>query len=155
MKGSAAISESAGSSLVIHWIKFNVVGVLGFALQSGALFVFTHTAHHVSYLAATAAAVELAVLNNFVWHQRWTWRDRPSGTMWETLCRLAKFNITNGLFSITGNLVFMTVLVGRLGLGILGANLVSVAACSICSFVLADRIAFAKVNLDSTLESQL
>ena len=75
--------------------------------------------------------------------------------MWETLCRLAKFNITNGLFSITGNLVFMTVLVGRLGLGISGANLVSVAACSICSFVLADRIAFAKVNLHSTLESQL
>ena len=75
--------------------------------------------------------------------------------MWETLCRLAKFNITNGLFSITGNLVFMTVLVGRLGLGISGANLVSVAACSICSFVLADRIAFSKVNLHSTLESQL
>jgi putative flippase GtrA len=139
---------------VIHWIKFNAVGVLGFALQSGALFVFTHTPHHVNYLAATAAAVELAVLNNFVWHQRWTWRDRPSGTTRETLCRLAKFNITNGLFSITGNLVFMTVLVGRLGLGISGANLVSVAACSICSFILADRIAFAKVNLHSTLESQ-
>ena len=146
MKGSVAISESASSPLTIHWIKFNVVGALGFALQSGALFVFTHTAYHLSYLAATAAAVELAVLNNFVWHQRWTWRDRPSGTMRGTLYRLAKFNITNGLFSITGNLVIMTVLVGRLGLGISGANLLSVAACSICNFVLADRIAFAKVS---------
>ena len=131
---------------MIHWIKFNLVGALGFAIQSAALFVFTHTAHHPGYLAATAAAVELAVLNNFVWHQRWTWRDRPSVTMRETLYRLAKFNVTNGLFSITGNLVIMTVLVGRFGLGISGANLLSVAACSICNFVLADRIAFVRIN---------
>ena len=28
------------------------------------------------YAPAAAAAVELAVLNNFFWHERWTWRDR-------------------------------------------------------------------------------
>lgn len=125
-----------------HWIKFNAVGVLGFALQSSALFVMTHTAHGFSYLAATAIAVELAVLNNFIWHQRWTWNDRPSTTRIETLRRLAKFNITSGLFSMAGNLILMGILVGRLGLPVTGANVVSVATCSICSFVLADRIAF-------------
>jgi putative flippase GtrA len=125
-----------------HFIRFNVVGVLGFALQSGALFVLTHSAHSVGYLAATAAAVELAILSNFFWHQRWTWKDRPSSTRWETLRRLAKFNVTNGAVSITGNLVLMSILVGRLGLPIAGANAASVAACSICNFFLADRIAF-------------
>jgi len=125
-----------------HFIRFNVVGVLGFALQSGALFALTHREHPLGYLAATAAAVELAVLNNFVWHQRWTWSDRPSSTTGETLRRLAKFNITNGAVSITGNLVLMSILVGRLGLPIAGANLASVVACSICNFFLADRIAF-------------
>ena len=119
-----------------------MVGLVGFALQSGALFVLTHSAHPLGYLVATAAAVELAILNNFVWHQRWTWRDRPSATTGETLRRLAKFNITNGAVSITGNLVLMSILVGRLGLAIAGANLASVAACSICNFFLADRIAF-------------
>jgi dolichol-phosphate mannosyltransferase len=125
-----------------HWIKFNAVGVLGFALQSSALFVMTHTAHGFSYLAATAIAVELAVLNNFIWHQRWTWKDRPSTSRRTTLRRLAKFNITSGLVSIAGNLVLMGILVGRLGLPVTGANVVSVATCSICSFILADRIAF-------------
>ena len=125
-----------------HWIKFNAVGVLGFALQSSALFVMTHTAHRFSYIAATAIAVELAVLNNFIWHQKWTWKDRPSTSRRATLGRLAKFNITSGLFSIVGNLVLMALLVGRLGLPVTGANVVSVATCSICSFVLADRIAF-------------
>jgi dolichol-phosphate mannosyltransferase len=127
---------------MLHWIKFNVVGVLGFALQSAALFVLTHTAPRFSYLAATAVAVELAVLNNFVWHQRWTWNDRPATTKKETLRRLAKFNITTGLVSIAGNLFLMNLLVGHFGLPIAGANLASVAACSILSFILADRIAF-------------
>ncbi len=127
---------------MIHFIRFNVVGVLGFALQSGALFVLTHSALSMGYLAATAAAVELAVLNNFVWHQRWTWKDRPSATTGETVRRLLKFNITNGAVSITGNLVLMSILVGRAGLPIAGANVASVAACAICNFFLADRIAF-------------
>ena len=125
-----------------HWIKFNLVGVLGFALQTGVLFVLTHATPQVSYLAATATAVELAVLNNFVWHQRWTWRDRPSSTTKETLRRLVKFNFTSGLFSIIGNLVFMSIFFGRFGLPVGLANLVSVAVCSTISFVLADRIAF-------------
>lgn len=127
---------------MLHWLKFNLVGLLGFGLQTGVLFVFTQAAPHVSYFAATAAAVELAVLNNFVWHQRWTWKDRPSATIKDTLSRLLKFNLTSGLFSIIGNLACMGVLVGRFGLPIGPANLASVAACSIVSFVLADRIVF-------------
>ena len=127
---------------MLHWVKFNLVGLLGFALQTAVLFVLTHSTLQVSYLAETATAVELAVLNNFVWHQRWTWKDRPSLTIRETLRRLVKFNLTNGLFSIVGNLVFMSILVGRLGLAIGPANVASVVACSIVSFILADRIAF-------------
>ena len=125
-----------------HWIKFNVVGLFGFALQSAVLFVLTRSAFSVGYLVATAVAVELAVLNNFVWHQRWTWNDRPSRTKRETLRRLAKFNVTAGLVSIVGNLIFMSILVGRFRLPINGANAITVGACSLISFFLADRIAF-------------
>lgn len=132
---------------MLHWIKFNAVGVLGFALQAGALFVLTRTMPRFGYLAATAVAVELAVLNNFVWHQRWTWNDRPAATKKETLRRLAKFNVTTGLVSIVGNLVLMKLLVGRFALPIVGANLASVVACSLLNFILADRITF---NIDSS-----
>ena len=127
---------------MMYWLKFNVVGVLGFALQVGALFTLTHTSHPISYLTATVLAVELAILNNFFWHQLWTWRDRPSSTVNETLRRLAKFNITTGLVSIAGNLLFMSILVGRLGVAIVLANVVSVLVCSLLNFILADRFAF-------------
>jgi dolichol-phosphate mannosyltransferase len=125
------------------WLKFNLVGLIGFVLQTGALFVLTRAAPGVNYLAATAMAVELAVLNNFVWHQRWTWSDRPALTKGETLRRLWKFNVTAGLVSLVGNLVLMSVFVGRLGLPVVGANVVTVVVCSLVSFLLADRIAFA------------
>ena len=124
------------------WFKFNLVGVVGFTIQTGALFLLTRTMPRMGYLAATALAVELAVLNNFVWHQRWTWSDRPSLTKKQTLRRLAKFNATTGMVSLVGNLFLMSVLVGRFGLPILSANVVTVIACSLLSFFLADRIAF-------------
>jgi putative flippase GtrA len=127
---------------MLHWLKFNVVGVLGFGLQTLALYALTHSAYAISYLAATAVAVELAVLNNFVWHQRWTWNDRPCASKRETLRRLVRFNLTTGLVSLVGNLFLMGLLVGRLGLPVLPANVASVVACSLISFFLADRIAF-------------
>ena len=127
-----------------HWIKFNLVGVAGFALQSAALFFLTHVINSFNYLAATAVAVELAVLSNFAWHQRWTWNDRPSSSSMETLRRLAKFNFTTGLVSIAGNLVLMSILVGRLSLPILVANAATVTICSVLSFFLSDRYAFAR-----------
>lgn len=125
-----------------HWLKFNVVGLLGFALQSAALFVFTHGVHSINYLAATGLAVELAVLNNFAWHQRWTWRDRPAATRSESFRRLLKFNITTGVVSISGNLIFMSLLVGRYGFPVSVANGIAVVTCSVLSFFFADRIAF-------------
>ena len=125
-----------------HWLKFNVVGVMGFALQSAVLLLLTQAAYSINYLAATAVAVELTVLNNFTWHQKWTWKDRPSTGRKETFSRLAKFNFTTGMVAIAGNLILMSVLVGRLGLPVVPANALSVGMCSLFNFLLADRFVF-------------
>ncbi|SRR6266404_267172 len=125
-----------------HYLRFNLVGLTGFALQSGVLFLLTDGALRMNYLIATVAAVEMALLNNFFWHQRWTWVDRPSATRVGILGRLAKFHMTNGLVSMVGNLILMGMLVGGLRLPVNGANVISVVACGICNFLLAERIVF-------------
>lgn len=125
---------------MFRWIKFNAVGMSGFAVQTGVLIVLTHGP--VNYLAATGCAVELAILNNFVWHQRWTWKDRPTLSRNETMRRLARFHLTNGVTSITGNLLLMALLVGVVHLPIIASNVLSVVACSLINFILADKIAF-------------
>ncbi len=125
-----------------HWIKFNVVGVAGFALQSAVLLLLTQASYSINYLAATAVAVELAVLNNFAWHQKWTWKDRPSTSRKETISRLAKFNVTTGMVAIAGNVLLMSILVGRFDLPVVPANGLTVAICSLASFFVADRLVF-------------
>ena len=61
--------------LVVRWLKFNLVGALGIPVQMGAFAVF-FSALHLNYMVATALAVETAVLHNFVWHERYTWKHR-------------------------------------------------------------------------------
>jgi dolichol-phosphate mannosyltransferase len=127
---------------MLRWIKFNAVGISGFAVQMSVLALLTHHPHPLNYLLATACAVELALLNNFFWHQRWTWRDRQAHSQQEMLYRLAKFHVTNGVVSLAGNLLLMHLLVGLLAWPIMISNASSVLACSIVNFVLADRVAF-------------
>ena len=54
---------------------FVAVGAIGFLLQLGSLAFLTMVAGW-PYGPATASAVQLAVIHNFLWHERWTWRDR-------------------------------------------------------------------------------
>lgn len=91
------------------------------------------------YLLATALAVESSVLNNFVWHRRWTWADRPGS---RAAMVFLKFNATNGALSLIGNLVLMSLLVSGLSLNPHAANLITIAICSIVNFTLADRVVF-------------
>jgi putative flippase GtrA len=130
-----------------RFLRFNSVGALGFALQLGLLALLLRLGLH--YLAATALAVELTVLHNFVWHERWTWRDRPtrSGVPSTKLRagraqRLWRFHAANGLISLAGNLLLMRVMVGLLGLPAVPANLLAVLLCSLVNFTASDRFVF-------------
>ncbi|HZA35631.1 MAG TPA: GtrA family protein, partial [Vicinamibacterales bacterium] len=61
-----------------RWVSFAGVGLMGFGVQVAVLGLLTAGAG-LATAAATAIAVEAAVLHNFVWHERWTWRDRARG----------------------------------------------------------------------------
>lgn len=126
-----------------RWIKFNVVGAIGIMVQLAALAVFRYWLK-LDYLLATGLAVEIAVIHNFLWHERYTWSDRPAARPVQSLTRLVKFNATNGLVSIIGNLVLVRVLVGELRCNYVMANLLAIATCSLANFLLGDRFVFTK-----------
>lgn len=125
-------------AVFVRWLKFNAVGALGIAVQLGMLLLLT-SAVSLNYLLATAIAVEAAVLQNFFWHEAFTWRDRRSRKRAE---RLLKFNLTTGALSIGGNLLAMKLLVGIGGVNYMLANLISIAGCSLLNFVIAERAIF-------------
>lgn len=133
----AAMGAGWGS-LILRWLKFNAVGGLGIGVQLVTL-ALLKSAFRLDYLAATAAAVEMAILHNFFWHERFTWADRTHG---RGAVRLLKFNLTTGAFSLTANLLLMRVLVGNFHLQYLAANCLSIGSCSLLNFVISDQFVF-------------
>jgi putative flippase GtrA len=119
----------------IRWLKFNAVGAVGIGVQLAVL-ALLRSGFRMNYLLATALAVEAAVLHNFFWHERFTWADRRSPA---SLTRLVKFNLSTGGLSILGNVLAMKLLVEVAGIEYLLSNLISIAACSILNFLVADR----------------
>jgi len=128
----------------VRFLKFNSVGVAGFAVQMTVLAALLHSGVH--YLGATALAVEAAVLHNFVWHERWTWRDRQAAAGRGRFARLWRFHALNGLVSLSGNVLLMRLFVGTLGVPPIPANIVAVMACSLVNYFGSDRIVFARVG---------
>jgi len=123
--------------------KFHAVGLIGVGVQLGALVLFKSLAG-LHYMAATALAVEVAVLHNFCWHERWTWveRTRRAPGLGLLLARLLRFNLTTGLVSIASNLVLMRVLVGTFHLHYLPANVLTIATTSLANFLLSELFVF-------------
>ena len=125
---------------LIRWARFNLVGAMGMLVQLGALAGLNRVARG-HYLWATAAAIELTLLHNFVWHMRYTWRDRREGAA--RLRQLARFQLSNGMVSLAGNLLLMRLLVQGARLPVLAANCVAIACCSMVNFWLGNCWAFA------------
>lgn len=124
-----------------YCLRFYTVGAAGVIVQLAAL-ALLKTGFGVGYLAATAIAVELAILHNFFWHERWTWRDRTRLSVTGQTGRLLRFHLTNGALSILANLIFMAALVGQLHIPYLLANAISIGLCSVLNFLAADRFVF-------------
>lgn len=119
-------------------VIFVVVGGLGLVCQLVVLHLLVEAGLPVC--ASTAVAVASAVAHNFLWHRRWTWRDRvqaPTAAM-----QFLRFVGSNGLVSLAGNVVVTSALV-TWGTPAIAANVVAVVVCSAASFVLADRLVFA------------
>ena len=118
------------------WLRFNAVGIGGAAVQVASLWFLTHFGVH--YLWATALSVEAALLHNFFWHTRWTWKGRDASIL--------RFHLANGLVSIVSNLIWMRIFTGWLGVPAVPANLLAITLTSVVNFVLGDRWVFARGN---------
>jgi putative flippase GtrA len=125
----------------IRWCKFNLVGAAGMAVQLGSLALLNHCSRG-HYLLASAAALEVTLLHNFVWHLRYTWRDRRDHSA--RLGQLMRFHLSNGLVSLAGNLALMRILVESARMPVLAANAVAILCCSVVNFCLGNEWVFAK-----------
>jgi putative flippase GtrA len=124
----------------IRWWKFNLVGAMGMVVQLAALAILNRWAPG-HYLYASAAAVEIALLHNFVWHLHYTWRDRRDDSA--VLAQMLRFHLSNGLVSMAGNLGLVQILVCQARIPLLASNGIAILCCSAVNFFMSNTWAFA------------
>ena len=126
--------------------RFNVVGLGGFLLQLGTLAVLTRV-FGWHYAAATAVAIEAAILHNFIGHSRWTWADRrPSGgRAWAV--RLLRYQAVKSVV-LAVNLGVTVAIVAGAGLPVEAASLCAVVVCSVFSLLASDQLIFTSPAVD-------
>lgn len=127
-------------TILLRCGRFTLVGAIGMVVQLAALALLHHRMPG-HYLIASAAALELTLVHNFIWHIHYTWRDRLRDVRW--LDAFVRFHLSNGAVSIAGNLAVMWVMVRHAHLPVLVANLIAIGGCSMLNFGLGDRWAFA------------
>jgi dolichol-phosphate mannosyltransferase len=127
---------------LIRWLKFNAVGAIGICVQLAVL-ASLRSGLGWNYLLSTAFAVEVTIIHNFCWHERFTWSDRFTDSR---LGRFAAFNLSNGAISLLGNIGTMKLLAGVFGMNYFLANVIAIAAYSLLNFAVGDRFVFTNAD---------
>jgi putative flippase GtrA len=126
-----------------RWCAFGLVGFGGFLIQIGAIAVLTRLAE-CPPIVATAVALELAAVHNFIGHSRWTWNDRRAESLRDWLGRYWRYQATKTA-SLGANLGITTLLV-HAGLPVEIANCMAVAACMFPNYLVAERFVFSRTS---------
>ena len=124
---------------VRRWGVFNLVGFIGFVLQIGALALLTRRFDWPPF-AATAVALELAALQNFIAHSHWTWRDRPAKSVRGWLRRYSRYQGAKTA-SLLVNLLVTTALTYA-GMPAEVANTAAVLVCAIPNYLVSEHLVF-------------
>lgn len=124
---------------VTRFFRFNLVGLLGVLVQLTTL-ALLNRAIPAHYLLASTVAVEFTLFHNFAWHLHYTWPEaRPSAALQKVL----RFQLSNDLTSLLGNLALMHLFVHSLHAPVILSNALSIACCGFVNFLLAHHWAFA------------
>jgi len=121
-----------------RWIRFNLVGVMGFALQTLVLWLLVRGTGLSAGVAITIAVLA-AVSHNFVWHERFTWPNLPREKRFD---RWLAFHVSTGLVSVLTNLGITLIVMTATELSVVPANIIAVVLASVANFWINDRLIF-------------
>ena len=118
-----------------RFFKFAVVGGSGVLVDMAMLFLLSDpSALGLGLTRSKIAAAELAIINNFLWNDAWTFSDMVRTRSWaHKLRRLAKFNVVCGI-GLVLNVVLLNLMFNLLHMDRYVANLIAIAGVTAWNF---------------------
>lgn len=146
--------ESQWTQVIKRFIRFGLVGSSGVLVDMGVLFVLgdPHMFGWNLSLAKTLAA-EMAILNNYIWNDLWTFHDIScSQPGWRvSVGRFTKFNLICAI-GIFLNVLLLNGMVHLLGWNVYASNLVGILLVSLWNFGLNLKFAWGNAQSRQNLE---
>lgn len=127
---------SGAKSHLGPFIRFSIVGASGVIVNEGLLIALQSRGVYVLY--ASAFAIEVSILTNFVLNDLWTFRDRRAGSF---ASRLIKFNALM-LVGLAVNLAVVDVGTVYLGIAAALTNLAGIGVAFLLRYALSVRYAW-------------
>ncbi len=117
-----------------RFLRFAAVGLSGLVVDMGLLYLL-HGLFGLGLTRSAIAASELAILNNFLWNDRWTFQDvakRQRGNR-TVLKRLIKFNVVC-LMGVILKVLLLNLLFNGLHINAYLANFLAIVVVTIWNF---------------------
>lgn len=117
-----------------RFVRFGLVGLSGLVVDMGMLYLLYDVLGHGLTRSAIFAA-EIAIINNFTWNDRWTFKDVAGKQRgWrKRIKRLAKFNIVC-LMGLILKILLLNALFNGLHLNAYLANFLAIALVTLWNF---------------------
>ena len=128
-----------------RFIKFNLVGLTGVFVNEGLLVLLVSLG--VYYIYASAVAIEVSIVSNFILNDLWTFHDRRHG---HVVVRLLKFNGLM-LVGLAVNLAILYVGTDFLSINYAVSNLAGIAVAFLVRYWLSVKYAWIKKEEESVL----
>ena len=130
-----------------RFIKFNLVGLTGVLVNEGLLVLLV--SYGVYYIYASAIAIEISIISNFILNDFWTFRDRRHG---HVVTRLLTFNGLM-LVGLAVNLAILYLGTDDLRINYALSNLAGIAVAFVVRYWLSVRYAWIKKEEESVIPS--
>lgn len=121
-------------------VKFGLVGTWGFVVNMFFLWFFTETVG-LFYLFSSLIAIEISLINNYVFNDLWTWRDRGKEGKKEYLKRVLQYHATASA-AMLANIAILWILTELFDVYYLASNVFGILCGAVLNFFLNDRWTF-------------
>lgn len=117
-----------------RFIRFALVGVSGLVVDMGMLYLL-YDGIGLRLTRSAIVAAELAIVNNFIWNDRWTFRDLAAQqrAKRQVLKRFLKFNLVC-LAGVVLKIILLNILFNGLHLNAYLANLIAILLVTLWNF---------------------
>ncbi|MFA4836000.1 MAG: glycosyltransferase family 2 protein [Dehalococcoidia bacterium] len=116
-----------------RFLNYLLVGLIGVVVNMGLLALLTENVGWF-YVRSAVIAIEASIINNFVWNELWTFRDRRISSRRSIVFRAAKFNAVS-LLGLGINMGVLLLFTEVAGLHYLVSEFFGIIAATLFNFV--------------------